>query len=632
MAKANLVQDHVPIVRDKFGGVYSRDDFYDSVPADHFITGDNVISNGDEITTRYGFTKDITLANIRRTFVYKREGEADRVLALTTSGHLYDTTASLSTPILTITDMTDFSCLTYYNRCFISPHNGVKGLPSEKLYVYQGSGLARAAAGDAPTTGFTAGESISSGVVEEGLHIFAVSFETDSGFITIPGPAVFPTVQATGTQSIDLTNLPIGPSGTIKRRILASRAITDYNGDQEGYEMFFVPGTGTIDDNTSTTVTVNFYDADLQVTADYLFDQLSEIPAGVFLASYAGMMVIGGEDANPSLARVSKANEPESFNELAGFIVCDPFETEGVKGAVEFRDNLYITKGNPGHLYTTKDNGYDASTWFLTRIDSSVGADINGISQFLDTKGANSDFFLMSDPAGLFLFNGALDVMPITYKINHYWQRITKVAMNKTQTIIDSKAQLIYVLVPLDGATTPNLIFVGDYSNGVGWKEIKWFTWFFTTISPVSILLRINATTKVPVLCVAGYAGNIYNQVVDTYNDDGGFYINRIRFALLYLQPNQTHHFGMIGLRIRGNGTLLLSGYGEDTFWGDVADISFPSITLALFPGREYQVPILFNGEKLAVGLSLGAVNKFFRLRVMTLYANLLWPTKPFAG
>ena len=218
--------------------------------------------------------------------------------------------------------------------------------------------------------------------------------------------------------------------------------------------MFFVP-KGLIDNNSATTLNdVDFYDADLQLSADYTFDQLEEIPAGLFLSKYSDRLCVGNINSSKSLIYVSKNNEPESFNKLAGFLICDPFETEGVKGALEFRDNLYIFKGKPGQTYTTRDNSYEPSTWTVVNIDSGIGADYNCASQFLNESGSNSDFFLVADQGGLYPFSGVyLDPrFALSFKIERVWKRINKKYMNKTQLILDPKKKLIYVLVVLDDA------------------------------------------------------------------------------------------------------------------------------------------------------------------------------------
>src|SRR5690349_24957659 len=82
----------------------------------------------------------------------------------------------------------DFSLVNYSNRAYITIHNRISGLPNKYVLVYQGSGLARLAAGLAPS-GYTLGaaNSASVGSCEAGYHLFAICGITDTGFITAPG-------------------------------------------------------------------------------------------------------------------------------------------------------------------------------------------------------------------------------------------------------------------------------------------------------------------------------------------------------------------------------------------------------------------------------------------------------------
>lgn len=618
-----MIQDHDPLAVASFGGLYGRGRFYDSVPSDHFIDSLNLITNGDDLGTRYGFSPSITLANLRQIAIYKREGEASRLLALNSAGALYDTTASLTTPILNIATMTGFSILTQYNRCYITPHNGTKGLASEFVYVYSGSGLARKAAGDAPIGSFTAATG-TAGTVNLGTHLIGCIYETDSGFYTQPGTII--AIVCDGTTNISITNAPIGPAGTIKRHFIASDAIQDYDGNTLGFEMFFIPD-GIIGDNTTTTITLDFYDTDLQISADYLFDQMTSIPAGVSLGKFSARMVVCGPNTNASVVYISNDGSPESFNALNGFIICDPFETEGVKNSLEYRSSLYLFKGNPGHTYSTSDNGSDPSTWDAPRIDSSIGADIQGVSQFVDSKGANADFFLVADVNGFFLFNGSYAKdFPLSYKIQNWWDRINKKYMNSVQVVVDPTQFNIYILVPLDAATSPSHILVADYSKGLNYEDITWHIWNSAAFTPVSITVDLSNTTKKNYLRCAGFAGNIFDQIAGQRDDNGIAIDNYWVTALLFEEPNWIHHYGGINLKVLGVGTLALTGYTLDY---PTTSVVLPSVVLSSNPNREYLVPINVSNEKFAFKAELNAVGSYVNCREYIAFCQAVWATRP---
>lgn len=618
------ILDHEPQTIENVKGLFGRGAYNDTVPFDHLINGLNTITIGREIKTRDGFIKGVIIPNARRSWEYKRTGEASRMLVLDSSGRLYDTTLSLVTPILTIGAMTDFSAISQYNRAYITPHNGVSGLPGDVVYVYNGS-TCRAACGVAPSSGFTVAISATPGNVESGIHILAVCFETDSGFITAPGQ--FRNITVDGTTKIDITAIPLGPTGTSARRIVATRAIQAnvYTGDLQGYELFFVPN-GRIADNTSTSLTVNFYDADLQTSADYTFDQLSSIPAVVNICNYGTKLVYISTDTDKSLAYVSKNGEPESVNANAGFLLADPSETEGLKSGVEYRDSLYLTKGS--QLYSTRDNNYDPSTWTVATVDKGIGASVFSLSSIQDKKGANQDFFVLGDESGLYLFNGTIVRPELSYKILNWWQRINKAYFNTVQIIIDTKKFLIYVLAPLDSATSPSSVMVGDYTEGMDYKNIRWHIWEFnaSAFAPRSMTVSINNTTKLTYLRLAGYAGNIYDQTVGELNDDNFAIQSFMQVGLQYIESSWVHHCAGIGLRVRGSGNLSLDLYDEDN---NQLGSTLVTVTLAATPGREYFRHANVNNEKISVRIGTNAASKWFNLKQIILYLRPVWATRP---
>lgn len=617
-----MIQDHEPERINEFNGLFGIDSYNDSTPKDHFIDSLNTITDGSELKTRDGFGLGITFPAISQIYYWRIQGEATRAIALNNIGELYDLTISTVNPILTIAAMTHFSASPFNNRLYISPHNGIAGLPGEFVYVYTGAGVVRKAAGLQPSGGFTIVLG-SAGHVEEGTHIFAWVYETNSGFITLPGPTVFQTIVADGTKKLNFSNIATGPAGTAKRRLIGSRAIQNYNGNQNAYEMFFVSG-GNIDDNVTTDLNnIDFYDADLQLSADYSFDQLPEIPAVLFLSSYGRKMVYGATDIDKNIVYISKDSEPESINSLAGFQSFDPHETEGVKDATEFRGNLYVCKKNK--TYVGRDNTYEPSTWKFDTIDSSIGCDYNGIAKYIDSKGSKSDFFMVADDAGIYKFTGVYEEVPLSYKFKNWWKRKSAVYTHKIQFLVDADKFLIYVLLPLDGAVSPNYIAVGEYENGLNFKSIKWHLWSFQDFSPSSIAIDIDFATKKSVLKVSSLSGNIYSQETDRKNDNLTSILSHVKFALLNQFPNAIHHVGALGFRIKGSGSLGIEIRGQE----DIDLQTLPSLTLMATPGKEIIRQATFQSEKASVKLSLSSAEGYFKLKELNVYMNIAAFSRP---
>jgi len=128
-----------------------------------------------------------------------------------------------------------------------------------------------------------------SGNISPGVHQCAVVFVTRQGFWTAPSPPVSWT--AAGGLKVSVTNIPTGPSNVIQR-LLAFTA-------SGGASFYSVPDTMTINDNTTTSLTVDFTDSILLSgqSMDYLFGQI-ELPEQLAVVSYAERLFWWGERAN----------------------------------------------------------------------------------------------------------------------------------------------------------------------------------------------------------------------------------------------------------------------------------------------------------------------------------------------
>lgn len=129
------------------------------------------------------------------------------------------------------------------------------------------------------------------GANAEGEHKVVVIFETRHGYRTPPSDEVSVTVTASN-EEIDVSNIPIGPDW-VSRRILAM--------DPAGGGSFYFTDAMILDDNTSTTLTIDVADSDLQsgTLVDHLFRRrvLPEV-AGLF--AYGDRMVAwGGRNTIP---------------------------------------------------------------------------------------------------------------------------------------------------------------------------------------------------------------------------------------------------------------------------------------------------------------------------------------------
>jgi hypothetical protein len=300
-----------------------------------------------------------------------------------------------ATPIFTAAGVYDFAAYNMFGFTFILPIMIDMTAPPN-LQIWDGSAATtRDAAGLAPTASFSAATG-GGGNVDVGDYLIAVSFITASSFITQPGPkiaTVFTPVAYTapGGSQIDLTGLPLGPTGTIARQIFITKA---------NQRLFFYVGEaagGYIPDNTTTTATLDFFDTDLAISADDLFDQLETIPGSNItgtMTRYHNRLCIVTFSHTVLVSGVSNA---ESFNAVTGF-----FSTPGeaannytVFSVVVQRDVLYAIRF-PG-IFAVEDNGQEPVFWVVVKIDGGIGSGAPGIGTISADENAasSSELFLL---------------------------------------------------------------------------------------------------------------------------------------------------------------------------------------------------------------------------------------------
>lgn len=477
------MRDHQPLVLEEFNGLWSQDDI-ESTPLDHFSECQNLIFVGPTaFGTRDGIGRHQTigapLSNILRMYNYPTS-DRNTLLVLTSGGtiyHVIDATTMFG-PILTIPGMTDFAFAPYAGRAYITPFfteligglNRERGMQNQFMYVYKGDGtVARKAAGNKPTVNITVANG-AAGFTDTGVHIFGYVYETDTGYLTAPAGLVAFTTGA--LLSVDFSTVANSPDTfVVKKHIVASKVIQTYNGDVNGYQLFFIPGA-TIPNNVSTILAnISFFDADLLLDASHLIDNFSEIKAGVGIGIYHNRLCIWTEYDNISLVRVSAPGEPEAINQIDGFLLVPPDGNPITNGA-ELRDVWYVTKRNKTVAFV--DNGQAPVSWPLTSVDNAMGTGVHGIGTVIDAGSSNVDYLMIGTYTGLVLFNGRYIIPELSWKIWKYWGNQTfKTDFRRIQIVNDSTNQLIFLV------TTDRKILFADYANGLDPKKIRWCPFTF---------------------------------------------------------------------------------------------------------------------------------------------------------
>ena len=139
-----------------------------------------------------------------------------------------------------------------------------------------------------PAEGPAVADATDPGSISPGVHQCAVIFVTRQGYWTAPSPAT--TWTAAGGKKVNVTNIPTGPSNVVQR-LLAFTA-------SGGATFYQVPATMTLNDNTTTSLEVDFSDTILLsgVSMEYLYGQL-ELPCQLGVIDYAERLFWWGERA-----------------------------------------------------------------------------------------------------------------------------------------------------------------------------------------------------------------------------------------------------------------------------------------------------------------------------------------------
>lgn len=494
------VRDHSPLPLGPFKGLWRRGD-PSNTPLDHFEDGDNLMRTGKSWETRPGIniSQNVVapLKNIKRAYNFPRLTSNDElVLVYNEAGATYeiyhivnDGTNTVYGPILSKATMTDFAFVPYAGRAYISPFdtfqtgdiNIQKGLQNEFLYVYLGAGAAaRKAAGAGPTNTALTIANGAAGHTDAGFHLFGTVFEYDSGYLS-------PISQITGfttAANLSLNFAAIQSSGSatvVKVHLVATAVIPSYNGNTEGYQFFFIPNA-FVNNGTLVLNGVSFFDSELLDDATHLLENYTEIPAGCGLSLYHDRLVLNTTYADINLCLVSAPGEPEAINQITGLLNVTP-NANPLTCTAELRDVLYVGKRSSVTSYT--DNDDDPSTWIPIEIDNGLGWPVHGIGAVIDSGNTTVDMFIIANLGGIMIFTGKFIQPELSYKISDLWSRQNRNLFRLIQiailTTVDQKK--IYIVLP-DGR-----LLVGDYTDGLDYKNIAWMTIsFYVTVNCIMIV------------------------------------------------------------------------------------------------------------------------------------------------
>lgn len=616
---------------DGFEGIWSRGN-PDEVPLSHLVDGLNLRFNtlkglytrpGTSIKS-LGTTPQIPIVD---WFLAKRTGTTELIIC-DNAGNYYETrTGSL---LFNVAGGNFVFGVNLFGFTYFVPYGGAT---NSSLYLHTDTQTRRAAGFPPPINVPMTISNIVAGDIPPGARTLYVSYLTNSGFLTPPG--AYTPYTGVGDTKFDLSDIPIGTVGTVLKRYLLST-------QAGGAIPYFIPASkgGIINNNTDTTLAgLSFFDTDLQVSANYLFNLLPDIsPAKVCIFFANRLFVLQAEGINRgSVVLGSLVGDFESFVEPSCYINVNRDDGHFLNTAFVLNNVLYLCKDLG--VYATSDNGQEPSYWNVDLVDGSISVPPKGIAVLSTNQSPIAGCAIIADKSGLLTFNGSFQRPELTWKVGAIWQRINKVAWNTIKLTVDPDRKLIYAAIPLDDALTPSHILVGDYSyavdealNYVDPLKMKWCLDSFPD-APTMIGMIDLTGDSYPILRIGSNTGNVNGliQLDDNASDDYGHDLDSyLQTAFAFLTKgrkmsyaNYNSFFTALKYNATGSVTLDFTAIGYNS-----------KITKALFSriingavANDYLNPINFTSQKMSTKIE--CTKGRFNIDALEVYCKPMFMVTP---
>lgn len=285
------IESFSPLPLNVFGSWVTQVDPSD-VPVGMSPAASNVEFFPGGVRTRAGLVSQFAALagapQINGVKTYATSNLMQRFLALDSLGTLYKevTPGVLGVAASGVQPGTYLSSTTQFGREYMAFSDGLVGRDFPRQYDdVNFDRVSQVGPGEPPTVA----DSVSAGNISPGVHQCVVIFVTRQGYWTTPSPAFSWT--AAGGFKASLTAIPTGPANVVQR-LLAFTA-------SGGATFYQVPATMTINDNTTTSLTVDFTDTILLsgVGMMELFPQI-ELPQQLGVTAYTERLFWWGERAN----------------------------------------------------------------------------------------------------------------------------------------------------------------------------------------------------------------------------------------------------------------------------------------------------------------------------------------------
>jgi hypothetical protein len=340
---------------------------------------------------------------------------------------------------------------------------------------------------------------------------------------------------------------------------------------------------------------------------------------------------------NSSIARISRAFNPESFDSITGQVQIRAGDGQQLRAGFPLRNSLYLAKDH--YLgYVTDDGVNEPASWTFTEVSATVGiCGPNAVDW-------NEEWAVFAERSGLYLCWGS-DPAKITPEIQSdasftgrtSWASINWAYASTMWVRIDKVNKMILVGAPINGATSPNVVFMMDYRWLDNAEDIaasplvtyssftgkvlahgrgrRWALWNIAANS-MWFAERADGTAQ-PFFGGVGNGTVFWQQDIALQGSDNGAAVNGIyqSYALPSSMEEQQYQLrahrkllGYLKFRAVGSGTLnLAAGTAQRS-------TILRGYTLSSNPVGDGERPLNVHGERFFLTVSTNAVNSWFQL------------------
>jgi len=341
---------------------------------------------------------------------------------------------------------------------------------------------------------------------------------------------------------------------------------------------------------------------------------------------------------NYSTARCSRAFNAESYDGTTGQIQVRPSDGTQLRAGFPLRNNLYLAKDH--YLcYVIDDAVNEPGSWAVNEVSATVG--ICGPNAVDWTE----EWAVFAERSGLYICWGS-DPVKITPEIQSdasntgkiSWQSINWQFAHTLWVRIDKVNKMILVGAPINGSTTPNIVFMMDYRWLEGAQDIansplityssftgkilshgrgrRWALWNITA-NAMTFAERSDGTAQ-PFFGNGAGNGAVYQQMEPSLqaSDDGvainsqyqGYGCPSHIEEQMYQLGAHRKLAGYWKFRAVGSGTLLLA------ISTTLRTTTLRSYTLSTTPAGDGERPLNVSGERFFLQVGTNAVGDWFQL------------------